>query len=258
DQPAAKQVSEALPKGPTSSARQQLLPGSLMRIAVGDHLGDYEVIGFLGAGGIGEVYKVRHEISHRTEALKVLHAGGSESMERFTREIRVLASLNHPNIAALHTAFRQGEHLLMVMEFVEGQTLHARLRESALSFEQSNDYVAQVLSALVYAHAQGVIHRDIKPSNIMITANNRVKLLDFGLALDAFQPGLTAPGWVMGSLHYMSPEQVMAKKVDARSDLYSLGATLYELLTGKVPIDGDSQYSIMTGHLSQQPATPSV
>ena len=241
-----------------SSGRRGLAPRNVMGLTIGDHVGDYEVIGALGAGGIGEVYKVRHNISHRIEALKVLRAGSPESTERFAREIRVLASLSHPNIAGLHTAFRQGEHLLMVMEFVEGETLDARLRRSGLNLSQSIDYISQVLSALTYAHAQGVIHRDIKPSNIMLTASNRVKLLDFGLALDSFHPGLTAPGWVMGSLHYMSPEQVMAKKVDARSDLYSLGATLYESLTGKVPIDGESQYTIMTGHLHQQPTAPSV
>ena len=240
------------------SRREGSMPGNVIGLAIGDHLRDYEVIGSLGAGGLGEVYKVRHDISHRVEALKVLRASSVESMERFEREIRVLASLNHPNIAALHTAFRQGEHLVMVMEFVEGETLKARLRRSALSLGEVVEYAVQLLSALMYAHAQGVIHRDIKPLNIMITANNRVKLLDFGLALDSFHPGLTATGWVMGSLHYMSPEQVMAKRVDARSDLYSLGATLYELLTGKVPIEGDSQYTIMQGHLHQQPTAPSV
>jgi serine/threonine protein kinase len=258
EQPLAEAKRETVADPQASSGRRGLSPRNVMGLTVGDHVGDYEVIGALGAGGIGEVYKVRHNISHRIEALKVLRAGSPESTERFAREIRVLASLSHPNIAGLHTAFRQGEHLLMVMEFVEGETLDARLRRSGLNLSQSIDYISQVLSALMYAHAQGVIHRDIKPSNIMLTANNRVKLLDFGLALDSFQPGLTAAGWVMGSLHYMSPEQVMAKKVDARSDLYSLGATLYESLTGKVPIDGESQYTIMTGHLQQQPIAPSV
>src|SRR5579872_2655556 len=210
-----------------------------MALAIGEQIGDYEVTGVLGAGGVGEVYKVRHTISHRSEALKVLRptqASSAEQIERFMREIRVLASLNHPNIAALHTAFRRDEDLVMVMEFVEGETLSARLRSVGISMGKSIEYIKQVLGALIYAHDQGIIHRDIKPSNVMVDPHDQVKLLDFGLAVTGHDPSLTVAGWVLGSLHYMSPEQVNGRKVDNRSDLYSLGATLYELLTGKVPI----------------------
>src|SRR5579872_1566086 len=157
-----------------------------MALAIGEQIGDYEVTGVLGAGGVGEVYKVRHTISHRSEALKVLRptqASSAEQIERFMREIRVLASLNHPNIAALHTAFRRGDDLVMVMEFVEGETLGSRLRSTGINVAQSIGYVRQVLSALIYAHEQGVIHRDIKPANVMVGGNDRVKLLDFGLAV---------------------------------------------------------------------------
>jgi len=230
-----------------------------MAIAVGDRIGDYEVIGEIGAGGIGRVYKVRHAISHRMEALKLLRPDQldhPDMADRFVKEIRVLASLNHPGIAALHTAFRYGDVLLMTMEFVEGETLSYKLREDSIDMWIGLSYISQVLQALMYAHERGVVHRDIKPSNIMITSGNKAKLLDFGLAVSELDGERSRTGSIVGSLHYMSPEQVRGVKVDARSDLYSLGITLYELLTGKLPIQGTSQYEIMDGHLRQNPAPP--
>jgi eukaryotic-like serine/threonine-protein kinase len=230
-----------------------------MAISVGDVVGEYEVIGELGAGGIGKVYKVRHSISHRVEALKLLRPDQLEHPEmadRFVKEIRVLASLSHPNIAALHTAFRHGDVLLMTMEYVEGQTLSHKLRLNTVDMWGGLSYISQVLKALMYAHERGVVHRDIKPSNIMITREEKAVLLDFGLAVSELDAERSRSGSIVGSLHYMSPEQVRGHHVDARSDLYSLGIMLYEILTGQLPIKGNSQYEIMDGHLRQHPIPP--
>ena len=223
----------------------------------GSALGEYEILGELGAGGIGKVYKARHAISQRIEALKVLQQdqlGTPDMVERFVREIRVLASLNHPNIAALHTAFRHEDRLVMVMECVEGATLSSECAAGRVSIAQTVEYIRQVLQALVYAHERGVIHRDIKPSNILIVAGTTpvAKLLDFGLAVSGRDPSFTASGTILGSLYYMSPEQVRGSRVDARSDLYSLGVTMYEMVSGRRPFEGASQYEIMDGHLRQQ------
>jgi serine/threonine-protein kinase len=230
-----------------------------MPFSVGDQIGDYEVTGTLGSGGIGQVYQVRHTISQRTEAMKVLlpnRPATEEIGERFLREIRVLASLDHPNIAALHTAFRHHGELIMILEFVEGVTLRIKLGAGSILMAQSLEYMRQILSGLAYAHDRGVVHRDIKPSNIMITRSDRVKLLDFGLAFQGGPSQITRTGLILGSLHYMSPEQVMGERVDARTDIYSVGVTLYQLLTGRVPIDGSGEYAIASGHLKDTPVDP--
>jgi len=231
-----------------------------MPLRTGQNVGDYEVLGALGAGGIGEVYKVRHVISQRTEAMKLLRPdrSGSELSERFLREIRVLASLSHPHIASLHTAFKVEDRIAMVMEFIQGEDLHWKLRSKWPGRAMKGiEYIRQVLSALEYAHAREVIHRDIKPSNIMVTPDGEVKLLDFGMAFKAADHSVTRPGYVLGSLHYMSPEQVRGERVDARSDLYATGITLYEILTARRPFDGETEYEVMTGHLQQLPKWPS-
>jgi eukaryotic-like serine/threonine-protein kinase len=232
-----------------------------MAFNLGDQVGDYEVIGTLGAGGIGQVYQVRHAISQRVEAMKVLLAtqtGGEEVSERFLREIRVLASLDHPNIAALHTAFRHSGEMIMIMEFVEGMTLRAKLNTGSIVMAQSLDYIRQVLSGLAFAHAKGIVHRDIKPSNIMVTGKDHIKLLDFGLAFQGLGSDITRTGLILGSLHYMSPEQVMGERVDGRSDVYSVGVTLYQLLTGRAPIDGSSEFAIASGHMKDAPKDPAA
>ncbi|HUO60298.1 MAG TPA: serine/threonine-protein kinase [Candidatus Acidoferrales bacterium] len=226
----------------------------------GTIVGGYEILAFLGNGGMGEVYKVRHTISQRIEAIKVLLTSASrrpEVNDRFIREIRVLATLSHPNIAALHTAFHHDNQLLMVMEYVEGMNLGERLNRGML-LRDSLECACQVLSALDYAHSHGVIHRDIKPSNIMITATGRVKLLDFGLARVSTQDErLTSPQSLLGSVHYISPEQIRGEPLDVRSDIYAFGVTLYELMTGRLPIEGRSVPEVITGHLQTVPRKPS-
>ncbi len=226
---------------------------------VGQHIGDYEILSILGMGGMGKVYKVRNVISDRVEAMKILlpDLTGNQSLaDRFLREIRLLATLDHPNIAALRTALTYENQLAMIMEFVEGETLANRAARAPLSTADAVNYADQVLSALSYAHKQNIIHRDIKPANMMLTPQGVVKLMDFGIARSSTDGSLTTTGTTLGSLNYMPPEQVRGESADARSDIYSFGVSLYEMLTGKLPFQGDSQYSLMTAHLNQIPAEP--
>jgi serine/threonine-protein kinase len=230
-----------------------------MSFQIGDKVGDYQIIGILGAGGMGRVYKVKNLISDRVDAMKVLLpdlANEPELADRFVREIKVLASLNHPNIAGLHTAFRLENQLLMIMEFVQGMTLEEKLKAGPFPVQEAIDYASQVLSALGYAHSQGVIHRDIKPANMMLTQENVVKLMDFGIAKSKTDRKLTMTGTTMGSLYYMPPEQVQGMNLDARSDLYSFGVSLYEMVTGSRPFKGQSDYDLMVAQLQKAPMPP--
>src|SRR5271168_1054147 len=192
----------------------------------GQHIGDYEVLSILGVGGMGKVYKVRNVISDRVEAMKVLlpDLTAHQSLaDRFLREIRLLASLNHPNIASLRTALTYENQLVMIMELVEGETLANRVARAPISTADAVNYSDQILSALSYAHKQNIIHRDIKPANMMLTPAGVVKLMDFGIARSATDGSLTTTGTTLGSLNYMPPEQVRGDPADNRSDLYSLG-----------------------------------
>ncbi len=224
----------------------------------GTRIGSYEIVDALGEGGMGQVFRARHLISDRIEAMKVLLSASSSSqdmLDRFTREIRVLAGLNHPNIAALHTAFRHENQLVMIMEYVDGQDLR-RCLQTGISLDQAVAYTQQVLAALEYAHSQNVIHRDIKPSNIMLTWDGRVKLLDFGIALATPDPRLTVTGSVVGSMHYIPPEQIYGEPPDERSDLYGMGVTLYEMMTGRLPIEGANYPQVIAAHLQYRPVAP--
>ncbi len=228
---------------------------------VGQKLGDYEILGILGAGGMGKVYKVRNTISDRVEAMKILLpdlAGQKDLADRFLREIKVLASLNHPNIAALRTALTLDNQLVMIMEFVDGVTLSSRLHQGAIPPTQAVKYIDQVLDALSYAHKQNIIHRDIKPANMMLTPDGVVKLMDFGIARSGSDRSLTMTGTTLGSLNYMPPEQVKGDPADNRSDLYSLGVSLYEMVTGQLPFTADSNYAMMAAHLQEVPKPPIV
>jgi serine/threonine-protein kinase len=226
---------------------------------IGERIGDYEIVQILGAGGMGQVYKVRNVLSDRIEAMKVLLPnleGDPGLADRFLNEIKVQATLDHPNIAKLHTAMRTGNQLVMVMEFVDGTSLSELLQSGPLAPGTAAAYAAEVLDALGYAHAHGVIHRDIKPANIMLTRSGQIKLMDFGIARVQANRHLTQTGSTVGSLFYMSPEQIKGNDPDGRSDLYSLGVTMYEMVTGRRPFLGDSDFQIMSAHLQQAPMAP--
>jgi serine/threonine protein kinase len=226
---------------------------------VNKKIGDYQILNELGSGGMGRVYRVRNVITDRVEAMKVLLpdlAGRQELAARFQREIKVLASLNHPNIAQLRTALVLDNQLVMIMEYVEGRTLADRLDSGPVPVKDAVNYIDQVLNALSYAHQQHVIHRDIKPANMMLTPQGVVKLMDFGIARSGDERSLTMTGTTLGSLNYMSPEQVKGEATDARSDLYSVGVSLYELVTGRRPFQAGSDYSIMAAHINDTAKPP--
>lgn len=230
-----------------------------MSETTGRQIGDYEILGVLGAGGMGKVFKVRNVISDRIEAMKVLLpdlAGREDLAGRFLREIKVLAALDHPNIAALRTALTLQNQLVMIMEYVEGTTLEDVLTKGQIPAREAVNYVDQVLDALSYAHRKNVIHRDIKPANMMLTPGGVIKLMDFGIARSGDERTLTMTGTTLGSVYYMSPEQVKGAPLDARSDLYSLGVSLYEMVTGERPFRADSDYSLMAAQVQQQPKPP--
>jgi serine/threonine protein kinase len=239
-----------------------------MAIASGFKLGPYEIISPLGAGGMGEVYKARDTRLDRIVAIKVLPASVSADSKlkiRFDREARTISNLSHPNICALHDIGHQEDLDFLVMEYLEGETLANRIAKGPLPLEQVLQYGIQIADALDKAHHQKIIHRDLKPQNIMITKSG-VKLLDFGLAKwnDPKTPGseselttrdrsLTSDGLVVGTLQYMAPEQLEGKEVDERADIFALGATLYEMITGERPFSGTSQASLIASILSAEP-----
>jgi serine/threonine protein kinase len=225
-------------------------------LEVGRVVGDYEIVSVLGRGGMGKVFKVRNLISERVEAMKVVLPdleASPDLVQRFLREIKVVADLEHPNIASLRTALRVEDQFLMIMEYVEGTSLDDLLKQGRLDEVRAVHVTYQVLNALAHAHGRGVVHRDVKPSNIMVGPGDRVKITDFGIASRSGDPKLTAAGTAVGSLYYMSPEQVRAEAFDARSDLYSVGATLYEMVTGRRPVQGDSFYAILKAHTEGKP-----
>ena len=230
-----------------------------MTIEAGQKIGDYQVIRALGAGGLGAVYQVKHVISGRSEAMKMILPGlldTPEMAERFQREIRLLASLNHINIAGLHNAFYFATQLVMVMEFVEGQTFATLTRSAPVAAPNAINWVSQVLLALGVAHSAGIVHRDIKPGNIMLTKDGVVKLLDFGIAFQEAAKHLTRTGHMVGSLNYMAPEQFTGDRVTALADIYSVGITLYEMVTRQLPFTGSTTYEIMSAHLHKNPVPP--
>ena len=232
-----------------------------MAIQIGDVLGDYQVTGVLGRGGMGKVFRVRSLLTDREEAMKVVLPDLDENPEladRFMREIKVHASLQHPNIATLHTALRIQDRLVMILELVEGDSLEETLRHGPVEITAAVHYMNQVLAALAFAHEHGVIHRDIKPANILIAAAGVVKLTDFGIARATGGPRLTGTGLALGTLSYMSPEQIRFGHADARSDIYSVGLTFYEMATGRRPMHGDTEHALMNAQLNEVPSDPAA
>jgi serine/threonine-protein kinase len=232
-----------------------------MSIQIGDILGDYEVTGVLGRGGMGKVFRVRSLLTQREEAMKVVLSDLDQDpalADRFLREIQVHASLQHPNIAALHTALRIEGRLVMLLELVEGVSLEQMLRDGPIDVRTAAGYIIQVLEALACAHDRGVIHRDIKPANILIASGGVVKLTDFGIARSSGAARLTGTGLAVGTLAYMSPEQILSRPIDARSDLYSLGLTFYEMVVGSRAMQADTEHALMNAQLSVTPPAPAV
>ena len=244
-----------------------------MALLPGTKLGPYEIGAALGAGGMGEVYRARDTRLERTVAIKILPEQVSKDpvrKQRFDREAKTISSLNHPHICVLHDIGSQDGISYLVMECVEGETLAKRLEKGPFPLEQVLKYGMQIADALDKAHRCGVVHRDLKPGNIMLTSSG-AKLLDFGLAKAAAplttavtltaatqNSPVTEEGTIVGTFHYMSPEQVEGKELDGRSDIFSLGAVLYEMLTGKRAFDGKSQLSVASAILEKEPAPVTV
>ena len=221
---------------------------------------NYEVVAKLGEGGMGVVYKAVHNLSGQEVAIKMLPPELSQDENirtRFINEARLLAKLDHPNIVTLYNFLEEDMKFYLIMQFVKGKTLEEYIREKGkLSLDEAIRIFSQVCDALGYAHQMGVIHRDIKPANIMITSDMRVKVMDFGIAKLTGGTKLTATGIAVGTVWYMSPEQIRGAELDARSDLYSLGITLYEALTGRVPFNAQSDYEVRKSHVELPPPSP--
>src|SRR5215471_6526733 len=240
-----------------------------MPLAPGTHLGPYEITTPLGAGGMGEVYKAKDTRLDRYVAVKILPdqlCKDTTRKQRFEREAKTISSLNHPHICTLHDIGSQNGIDYLVMECVEGETLAKRLEKGPLPLEQVLKYGAQMADALDKAHRTGIVHRDLKPGNIMLTGMG-AKLLDFGLAKPAValtsaatltvstpNSPVTQQGAIVGTFQYMSPEQVEGKELDGRSDIFSLGAVLYEMVTGQRAFEGKSQLSVASAILEKEPA----
>jgi len=219
---------------------------------IGQVLGQYRIVAELGHGSMGEVYRAVDEMLDRDVALKILRAElthDSELAERFRREAITLARLDHQNIARLHGLIKHETKLLMVMEFVTGETLAGRLKRGRVPWRDAADLIGQILAALDYAHSQGVVHRDIKPSNVMVRLDGRVKVMDFGIARVLGTARVTRVGHMIGTLEYMSPEQIRGEDVKASSDLYATGVLLYELLAGRMPFEGPTDAALIQQHL---------
>jgi Tol biopolymer transport system component len=248
-----------------------------MPLSAGTRLGPYEIVGALGAGGMGEVYKATDTRLNRTVAIKVLpphFAGDADMKQRFDREAQTIAGLNHPHICTLHDVGEgsvpgYGEGLTpttvsyLVMEHLEGETLAARIARGALPLDEALTIAGDVVDALDKAHRQGIVHRDLKPQNVMLTKSG-TKLLDFGLAkwaasgqnsaaAQTTRMDVTAQGTILGTLQYMAPEQVEGKEADARTDLFAFGAVLYEMITGKRAFEGKSQASLIGAIMKAEP-----
>ena len=236
-------------------------PYACLGVLLMEKIGRYEIVGELGKGAMGVVYKAQDPTVGRMVAIKTLridiHGAESEEMlERFRNEARTAGVLNHPNIITIYDAGEQDGLFYIAMEFVEGQTLQHLLKDVRhLHVDKAIDIVKQVCAGLDYAHTRGIIHRDIKPANIMIGSDETVKIMDFGIAKSG-STGVTSTGHVVGTPNYMAPEQVRGRPLDGRSDLFSLGVILYEMLTGERPFAGDTITTIIYKVVNEMPVNP--
>jgi serine/threonine protein kinase len=243
-------------------------------LAAGTRLGPYEIQALIGAGGMGEVYRARDTRLNRTVAIKVIPRALSSDpfrKQRFEREARAISALQHPNICTLYDVGQQGGTYFLVMEYLEGETVAKRLQKGRLPLEQTLRYGAEIADALDAAHRKGIVHRDLKPANIFLTGHGEAKVLDFGLAkLDEPEPEVntsvetatseklvTTPGVAMGTAPYMSPEQARGEDLDGRTDIFSFGAVLYEMATGKMAFPGKTTAMIHKAILDETPPPPS-
>jgi serine/threonine protein kinase len=240
-----------------------------MALRTGTRLGPYEILTPLGAGGMGEVYRARDARLDRDVAVKVLPqeiGHDADRAARFKREAKALAALQHPNILAIHDVGEEAGTFFVVTELLEGQSLRDRLASGPVPAKEAVALAAQVVRGLGAAHAKGVVHRDVKPENLFLMRDGTVKILDFGLSRSVSPSGeedaatrsvMTSPGTVMGSVGYMSPEQVRGQQADHRSDLFSLGTVLAEMLTGRRVFQRDSAVETMSAILKDDPLSGS-
>ena len=223
---------------------------------IGRTIGKYRIVGQLGRGGAGIVYRAVDETLNRDVAIKTLNPGlaDTEIMKRFRAEATILAKLNHPQIATIYELYRSETDLLMVMEFVRGETLdHLCTRLGALTVEQALYLTDQILSALEHAHRAGIVHRDMKPANVMVTPTGAIKIMDFGIARVRGAEQMTIDGRMMGTPAYMPPEQVLGQEADGRADLYSLGVVFYRLLAGTLPFTSDTAIGMLQRQILEMP-----
>jgi eukaryotic-like serine/threonine-protein kinase len=231
-----------------------------MAFEIGQKAGVYEIVGILDNARSGRRYKVRNAVAERFELLRILPRAlqeDREEVERFLREIKVHSRLSHPNIVAFYSAIELDSQLVMTSEFFDGITLAKRLEVGPMPVNEAITCMSEVLEALKCAHEQGVMHREISPANILLGPGGVVKLTGFGLAKSANDAQLTRVGTVMGWVEYMSPEQVKGMNTeDARTDIYSAGAVLYEMVTGQIPFVCKTQFAVMTAHVNTPPPPP--
>jgi len=227
---------------------------------IGTEISQYRLIEKLGEGGMGVVYKAMDVMLDRVVAVKLVSAelaDNQELLERFKSEAKVQATLSHPNVATLYSYLVWEGRAVMVMEFIEGETLQQMIaRRGPVPSELAVPLFKQALLGVGAAHRRGIVHRDIKPANIMVNGDGHIKVMDFGIAKVLGVDGRTRTNLRMGTAWYMAPEQVLNRKVDARTDIYALGVTLYEILSGQVPFRADSEYEILSAHVQKQPELP--